>query len=46
MASIRSHGGTGVTRLAAPDAIAATLSVRGGLPLRADPAVAEIVPDT
>jgi Subtilase family len=46
VASIRSHGGTGVTQLAAPDAIAATLPSAEVSQLRADPAVAEIVPDT
>ena len=43
--SIRSHGGTGVTQLAAPDAVAATLSAAEVARLRASPAVAEIVPD-
>jgi hypothetical protein len=46
VASIRSHGGTGVTQLAAPDAVAATLSPAEVSQLRADPAIAEIVPDT
>jgi hypothetical protein len=44
-ADIRSHGGTGITRLVAPDAIAAHLSATEVSRLRADPAVAEIVPD-
>jgi hypothetical protein len=45
VASIRSHGGTGVTQLAAPDAVAATVSAAEVARLRGNPAVAEIVPD-
>ena len=45
VASIRSHAGTGVTQLAAPDAVAATLSAAEVARLRDNPAVAEIVPD-
>jgi Subtilase family len=45
LASIRSHGGTGVTQLTAPDAVAATVSAAEVAQLRANPAVAEIVPD-
>lgn len=43
--SIRSHGGTGVAQLTAPDAVAATVSGAEVAQLRANPAVAEIVPD-
>jgi len=43
--SIRSGGGTGVTRLTAPDAIAATVPAAEVAQLRENPAVAEIVPD-
>ena len=46
LASIRSHGGTGVTQLAAPDAVAATIPAAEVTQLRDNPAVAEIVPDT
>ena len=46
VASIRSHGGTGVTQLAAPDAVAATMPAAEVTQLRDNPAVAEIVPDT
>ena len=46
VASIRSHGGTGVTQLAAPDAVAATVPAAEVAQLRDNPAVAEIVPDT
>ena len=45
VASIRSHGGTGVTQLAAPDAVAATVPAAEVARLRRNPAVAEIVPD-
>ena len=45
IASIRSHGGTRVTQLTAPDAIAATVSAAEVARLRDSPAVAEIVPD-
>jgi hypothetical protein len=45
IASIRSHGGTGVAQLAAPDAVAATLSAAEVAQLRDNSAVAEIVPD-
>jgi hypothetical protein len=43
--AIRSHAGTGVTRLAAPDAVAATVPAAEVARLRRNPAVAEIVPD-
>ncbi len=46
VASIRSHGGTGVTQLAAPDAVAATVSAAEVARLRGNPAVAEIVRNT
>ena len=46
LASIRSHGGTGVAQLAAPDAVAATMPAAEVAQLRDNPAVAEIVPDT
>ncbi|MBO0803387.1 MAG: S8 family serine peptidase [Nocardiopsaceae bacterium] len=42
---ITAHGGTGLTRLVAPDAIAATVPGAEVSRLRADPAVAEIIPD-
>lgn len=45
VAAIRSHGGTGVTQLAAPDAIAANVPATEVAQLRDNPAVAEIVPD-
>jgi hypothetical protein len=45
VAAIRSHGGTGVTQLTAPDAVAATVPAAAVSQLRQDPAVAEIVPD-
>lgn len=45
VASIRSHGGTGVTQLAAPDAIAANVPAAEVAQLRDNPAVDEIVPD-
>lgn len=45
LTSIRSHGGTGVTQLAAPDAVAATVSAAEVARLRASPAVAEVVSD-
>ncbi len=45
VASIRSHGGTGITRLVAPDAVAATVPAAEVARLRGNPAVAEIVPD-
>jgi subtilase family protein len=45
LTSIRSHGGTAVTQLTAPDAIAATVPAAEVARLRASPAVAEIVPD-
>ncbi|HEX3492924.1 MAG TPA: S8 family serine peptidase [Streptosporangiaceae bacterium] len=45
VASIRSHGGTKVTQLTAPDAVAATLSAAEVARLRHNPAVAEIVPN-
>ncbi len=44
--AIRSHGGTGVTQLAAPDAVAATVPAAEVARLRRNPAVAEIVSDT
>jgi subtilase family protein len=44
-ADITAHGGTNVTRLVAPDAIAAKLPAAEVRSLQADPAVAEIVPD-
>jgi Subtilase family len=43
--SIRANGGTGVTQLTAPDAIAATVPAAEVARLRQNPAVAEIVPD-
>src|ERR1700735_1440145 len=46
VAAIRSHGGTGVTQLAAPDAVAATMPAAEGSQLRDHPAGAEIVPHT
>jgi hypothetical protein len=46
VASIRSHAGTGVTQLTAPDAVAATVPAAEVTELRDNPAVAEIVPDT
>ena len=45
VAAIRAHGGTRVSQLAAPDAVAATLSAAEVAQLRTNPAVAEIVPD-
>src|SRR5580704_18687910 len=45
VSAIRSHGGTGVTQLAAPDAVAAKLSAAEVAQLRSNPAVSEIVPD-
>jgi Subtilase family len=45
LAAIRSHGGTGITQLTAPDAVAATVSAAEVAQLRDNPAVAEIVPD-
>ena len=42
---ITAHGGTDVTRLVAPDAVAARVSAAEVSRLRADPSVAEIVPD-
>jgi Subtilase family len=45
ISSIRSAGGSAVTQLAAPDAIAATLPASEVTQLRDNPAVAEIVPD-
>jgi hypothetical protein len=45
VAAIRSHGGTGVTQLTAPDAIAANVPAAEVAKLRDNPAVAEIVPD-
>jgi subtilase family protein len=44
-ADITAHGGTNVSRLVAPDAIAAKLPAAEVSRLRANPAVAEIVPD-
>ncbi|HEY2505908.1 MAG TPA: hypothetical protein VGI58_05290 [Streptosporangiaceae bacterium] len=46
VSSIRSGGGTGVTQLAAPDAIAAKVSAAQVSRLRQNSAVAEIVPDS
>src|ERR1700733_2648215 len=46
VASIRSHGGTGVAQLTAPDAVAATMPAAEVSQLRDNPAVAEIVPNT
>jgi Subtilase family len=43
--SIKSNGGTRVTQLAAPDAIAATVPAAEVTRLRDNPAVSEIVPD-
>jgi hypothetical protein len=45
LSSIRSHGGTAVTQLTAPNAIATTVSAAEVARLRADPAVAEVVPN-
>src|SRR6202042_1602341 len=45
VSSIKSSGGTGVTQLAAPDAIAAPVPAAEVAQLRDNPAVAEIVPD-
>jgi Subtilase family len=45
VASMRSHGGARITQLAAPDAVAATLSAAEVARLRTSPAVQEIVPD-
>jgi hypothetical protein len=45
VADITSHGGTDVTQLVAPDAVAARLSAAEVGRLRSDPSVAEIVPD-
>lgn len=45
VASMTANGGTGVTQLVAPNAVAAQLSGAEVTRLRADPAVAEIVPD-
>lgn len=45
VSSIQSHGGTGVSQLTAPDAIAADVPAAEVAELRANPAVAEIVPD-
>jgi hypothetical protein len=45
VAAIAAHGGTGVRRLTAPDAVAATLSAAAVSALRSNPSVAEIVPD-
>ena len=44
VASIRSHGGTGVTQLAAPDAVAATMPAAEVTQLRDNPAVARSSP--
>ncbi|GAA5185916.1 hypothetical protein GCM10023322_31050 [Rugosimonospora acidiphila] len=46
LADIRSHGGTGVSQLVSVNAIAATVSADEVARLRADAAVAQIVPDT
>ena len=46
VASIDSAGGTGVSQLAAPDAVAANVSADEVSNLRADPSVAEIIPDS
>lgn len=45
VASMRANGGTSLTQLTAPNAVAARLSAAEVTRLRADPAVAEIVPD-
>ena len=45
VASMAANGGTGVTQLTAPNAVAARLSAAEVTQLRANPAVAEIVPD-
>jgi hypothetical protein len=45
VSAIRSHGGTGIMQLAAPDAVAAKLSAAGVAQLRSNPAVSEIVPN-
>jgi subtilase family protein len=44
-ADITAHGGTNITRLLAPDAIAAKLPAAEVSRLQADPSVAEIIPD-
>lgn len=43
--SMRTNGGTGVTQLVAPSAVAARLSAAEVTKLRTNPAVAEVVPD-
>lgn len=45
VSSIRASGGTGITRLVAPSAVAAHVSAAEVARLRRDPKVAEIVPD-
>ena len=45
VASIDSAGGTDVSQLAAPDAVAANVSADEVSNLRADPSVAEVIPD-
>src|SRR5580700_3558963 len=45
VSDITAHGGTDVTRLVAPDAVAARLPAAEVSRLRGDPSVAEIVPD-
>jgi Subtilase family len=45
VSSIKASGGTGVTQLVAPNAVAAHVSAAEVSRLRRDPAVAEIVPD-
>jgi hypothetical protein len=45
VADIKSHGGTNVSQLIAPDAVAAHLSAAEVSRLRGNPSVAEIVPD-
>jgi hypothetical protein len=45
VSSIRASGGTGITQIVAPSAVAAHVSAAEVARLRRDPAVAEIVPD-
>jgi len=45
VASMKANGGTGVTQLVAPNAVAAQVSAAEVSQLRTNPAVAEIVPD-
>jgi Subtilase family len=45
VSSIKSSGGTGVTQLAEPNSVAATLSASEVTALRSNPAVSEVIPD-